>query len=251
MSLKPRLRKPRIIVPQYERFPYSRPSDIIASGLAATAGLGQIVLSWSVSDPSHVLAAVEVWESSSNDLTNAVHVGDGSSVGFTRALPNTVDAGYYYWIRARDTSGDRGPYYPVSPTAGVGAILRGFATWVPTIVSTSGTLTSVDYVAHYTKIQHLVLYWIDILIGVNGTGAGAIRFSLPTESSWASGFPLGLLHNGSAVCNGKALVANKTIVGSQVALDSEHMDVTLYDGSYPGADGEILRLAGFYEAAII
>lgn len=99
-------------------------SNITVSGLVVTPGLGQIFLAWSYNDPNSPkgltylqLDRVEIWAATSNDRSLATKL---SVEGFTSAIHLVSDGlDRFYWIRARDRSGQYGDWYPSSPTAGV------------------------------------------------------------------------------------------------------------------------------------
>ncbi|PJB50123.1 MAG: hypothetical protein CO102_01900, partial [Candidatus Brennerbacteria bacterium CG_4_9_14_3_um_filter_43_9] len=55
--------------------------------------------------------SVEIWRASTNDRTQAIHIGDATSGAYTDAdLPLLV--AYYYWVRIRDRYGNIGAWYP-------------------------------------------------------------------------------------------------------------------------------------------
>ncbi|TAA50368.1 hypothetical protein [Shinella sp. JR1-6] len=97
-------------------------SGITVSGLAATGGVGQIALGWSVTEASCLpylrLDKVEIWEATANDRGTAVKVAEifGSQYVRTGLARSTSRR---YWIRARDASGNFGEWFPASATAGI------------------------------------------------------------------------------------------------------------------------------------
>lgn len=97
-------------------------SNIVVSGLAATGGVGQVALTWSVTEASCrsylQLDKVEVWASTNNNRANAVKVGEIFGTQFVHAGLNRSTS-RYYWIRARDVSGNLGDFAPAGATAGV------------------------------------------------------------------------------------------------------------------------------------
>lgn len=114
-------------------------SNITASALAATAAIGHINLTWAYSDPNAdglpylKLDAIEVWAASSNNRSGASKVGEGLTF-----FGHTVTAGAtrFYWIKARNASGNYGDWYPLSATAGVSAT-SGTAVPGPNSITTS------------------------------------------------------------------------------------------------------------------
>ena len=95
-------------------------SNIVVTDLAATGGVGQIVLAWDWDDPSDFkslpymqLAVFEVWAASSNNLGSASKVGETRSSQYSHAgLSASVTR--YYWVRARDVSGNHGEFSSVA-----------------------------------------------------------------------------------------------------------------------------------------
>ncbi|WP_173087382.1 hypothetical protein [Devosia sp. 1635] len=102
-------------------------SNIVVSGLTATGGVGQIVLAWTAADPSEFrslpymqLDKFEIWSATLNNRGNATKVGEAISNQFVHSglLVNTTR---YYWVRARDRSGNLGDFEPLAQTAGISA----------------------------------------------------------------------------------------------------------------------------------
>lgn len=97
-------------------------SGITVSGLTATGGVGQIALGWSVTEASCLpylrLDKVEIWEATANNRDTAVKVAEIFGTQYVRTgLGKSVSR--RYWIRARDTSGNLGEWFPASATAGI------------------------------------------------------------------------------------------------------------------------------------
>lgn len=98
--------------------------DITITSLTATGGAQQVTLAVAVSDgnvlPYLQLAAVEIWAASVNDRASAAKAGEGPAGQLTHTgLPTSATR--FYWARARDRSGNLGPWFPASATAGVSA----------------------------------------------------------------------------------------------------------------------------------
>ncbi|HYG86995.1 MAG TPA: phage tail protein [Azospirillum sp.] len=78
------------------------------TGLTATGGYRQVVLSWSNPTDSD-LAAIEVWESATDQLIDAAKVAEIKGNAFVRGgLGGLVTR--WYWVRARDLSGNVGQF---------------------------------------------------------------------------------------------------------------------------------------------
>lgn len=97
-------------------------SGIAVSGLTATGGVGQIALGWSVTEASCLpylrLDKVEIWEATANNRDTAVKVAEIFGAQYVRGgLGKSTTR--YYWVRARDASGNLGEYFPLGATAGI------------------------------------------------------------------------------------------------------------------------------------
>jgi len=97
-------------------------SAIAVSALIATGGVGLITLRWATTAGSCLgymaLDKFEVWASATNNRGAATKIGEDGSVSFVHAglaMPTTR----YYWVRARDLSGNLGDFFPLSATAGI------------------------------------------------------------------------------------------------------------------------------------
>lgn len=100
---------------------------VSVSNLTVVGGQNLFSAMWSLSSggtclPDLLIDAVELWASADNDRANAVKMQEG--------LTSAVDAGYqsdvtrYFWIRARDASGNYSAWHPASATGGVEATTR-------------------------------------------------------------------------------------------------------------------------------
>ena len=114
------------------------------------------------------------------------------------------------------------------------------AAWTPytsTITSGSGTITTASGAGRWKQYGKMVSFEVTITITTNGTGAGDLRATLPTNAKGTH----------SVALSGYYLTANKalaTYINS--ALPSVAI-VRLYEGSYVFTDGDALLIAGTYE----
>lgn len=98
--------------------------SLAVSSLAASAGVGQVVLTWVQGvDPCLPylrLSVVEVWEAAVNDRDQAALVGEAKGNAFVR---NGLTPGVqrWYWVRPRDASDEAGAWHPEAADAGVSA----------------------------------------------------------------------------------------------------------------------------------
>lgn len=211
-------------------------------------------------------------------ISNNICLGNGQNVGATDPyrsgiLMGYVDATYggHYCTVVGNRSGDDGSgrqkygYYEDGPAINnVALMANNFAgnitaetyiqstsgfyetnvwtAWTPTVTSTTGTITTVGTVsAKYRLESKTVFFIVSAAITTNGTGASAINITLPPI--------LGGQANGIQSCYGREQgVTGKALVGV-ILNGSQGINVTFYDGTYPGANGHIIQIQGFYEVA--
>ena len=106
-------------------------------------------------------------------------------------------------------------------------------TYTPTATPTSGTITSYTATGNYTKIGNRVFVSIQVSMTNNGTGANALDITLPFTVGEISAF------NGQ---NASTL----NVLGGNVGVGATVVRVGKYDGTYPVATGETIRLFGHY-----
>jgi hypothetical protein len=107
--------------------------------------------------------------------------------------------------------------------------------YTPTLSAATGTLSSASASGKYQISGNAVTFEVQIVITTNGTAAGAVIASLPKTSKTQ------MVGNGRAnAVSGKMLQA---IAGSSATSAS----IYNYDGTYPGANGEVLLATGTYE----
>lgn len=120
----------------------------------------------------------------------------------------------------------------------IGEINAGWVTYTPAITSETGTLTTASTSARYKKLGKTVYIKIVGSITTNGTGAGAIYLGLPFTSDATLTVIPGIRNNG--------LGAYRSLFGYVL---STVVAVYNYDGTYPGADGVLVSVSGYYETA--
>lgn len=112
--------------------------------------------------------------------------------------------------------------------------------FTPTIASTSGTITTVAAIAagdcKYKLEGTTCTFDYTVTITTNGTGAGTFTASLPFSSKKISGTLAGK-------------VGAVALTGFAQSGGTARADITKYDGTYPGADGAVLRFGGSFEIA--
>lgn len=126
-----------------------------------------------------------------------------------------------------------------------GKVVQGGAAWTawtPTITASSGTFTTVSGAGRYYIDGKVVHYECAITITTNGTAAGIVKATLPAAAGTAqtTGSGYGYIGLGQRANDNKSL----NVVINSGGTD---LNVILYDGAYPGADGYILVVSGVYE----
>lgn len=112
----------------------------------------------------------------------------------------------------------------------------------PTVTATSGTITTIaNNAARYFKLGKLVYWQAQWTITTNGTGAGAIRVTLPAA--------LGNVTTKHSFALGRETAATGDALNGIFTLDQQYVDFTFGDGAYPGADGRTFIVSGWYEVA--
>jgi hypothetical protein len=111
-------------------------------------------------------------------------------------------------------------------------------TYTPTLSASSGTLTTATGTGLYRRRGNIVYLKMDINITTNGTAAGELRFSLPIATTGTYG---NTFHGKERGLTGKAVVGFANGGGATVC------GLQFYDGAYPGANGSVINVSGFYE----
>lgn len=107
--------------------------------------------------------------------------------------------------------------------------------YTPTI-TTSGTLTSATATGRWIRIGNLVWIRITVAITTNGTGGFPLRATLPFTS-----FGPAMLQGGETASQGIAEYG-------EILASATTVHIKTPGGTYPGADGRVLTVSGFYEA---
>lgn len=114
----------------------------------------------------------------------------------------------------------------------------GTGDYTPTVAAGAGALAAALASGHFRKVGGIVFLTLDIAITNNGTGDGAIIASLPIAPTNLAAF---VLHGRANNISGKML---QGYISSTATVAIRN-----FDGSYPAATGERLRVSGWYEAA--
>jgi hypothetical protein len=111
-------------------------------------------------------------------------------------------------------------------------------TYTPTLSAASGSLTTATAAGQYRRRGNIVYLKVQINITTNGTAAGALGFSLPIATTGTYGNTL----------NGKErAITGKSVAGYVDGGGATVCFLQFYDGTYPGANGSVINVSGFYE----
>lgn len=101
----------------------------------------------------------------------------------------------------------------LATTAFVQTAINSWTTWVPTVTSSGGSLTSATTnTARYLQVGKLVTCSFDITIGSVGSGSGSLNFTVPvTATSGTSGQSLGTWRERSVTGDMGFVIKNGTV----------------------------------------
>jgi hypothetical protein len=113
--------------------------------------------------------------------------------------------------------------------------------YTPTVTASSGTFTSVGATGQYKRVLgKLYMLRVVVTITTNGTAAGRLLFTTPVNVIAAGGGVAGGWRGGGIGVIGLAGF------DSLSTFSVTHTDAS---GTYPGSNGAVIRMAGFFEAA--
>lgn len=115
-----------------------------------------------------------------------------------------------------------------------------WSSYTPTLSALSGSLTSASASGTYAKRGNLMYVRVQIAITTNGTAANALGFSLPAATASTLG---NLFHGKERGLTGKGVTGFVDGGGQTVCF------LQFYDGTYPGGNGYVINVEGFYEVA--
>lgn len=111
-----------------------------------------------------------------------------------------------------------------------------FTTYVPVATCNAGTLTTSSLTGRSKTIGKTILWEAVLTITTNGTCSGSINVTIPVGTAAARYTATGI----DAGLTGKA-------VSCDINATSTTCTLRFYDGTYPGANGAVIAVSGFYE----
>lgn len=115
--------------------------------------------------------------------------------------------------------------------------LGGWTSWAATVVPSAGAFSNMTSTQFFKRLGKMVWFQIRINLVANGTGSGNIGFSLPTGATPARDF----------VCAGREDAVGGKLLQAQIKTGVATAPIFNYDNTYPGVNGAILTMSGFYE----
>lgn len=115
-----------------------------------------------------------------------------------------------------------------------------WVSYVPTIAAGAGTLTSASATARYKAYGKTVFFKAVGTITTNGTGSAYVSLTLPAGP--------GNVVNGNYFAVGRNTATGGALTG-QFVSGTQQVHLRKFDDTYPGADGAVLEISGFYEVA--
>jgi hypothetical protein len=117
-------------------------------------------------------------------------------------------------------------------------IPTGLQTYTPTIRPSTGAFTSASAGGSYLQLGKIVFVTITVYITTNGTGSGWVIASLPTS----------VANLNETILSGREIAAfGKSL--NTFSSSATEVGIVNYDNTYPGGNGFILVVSGWYEAA--
>jgi hypothetical protein len=114
-----------------------------------------------------------------------------------------------------------------------------WVSYTPTLSVTSGSLTTASATGYYARRGKILHYKVQIVITTNGTGAGSLGFTVPVVAAETDGQNA---YGKERAINGKAVMGFLD-GGTSICY------IQNYDGTYPGINGAVINVGGFYEVA--
>lgn len=112
-------------------------------------------------------------------------------------------------------------------------------TYIPTIASSAGSLTTASATGRYRKIGKVVHFQMAGTITTNGTGSGSIVISLPFAASSSAEY----------IATGRCEATGGKMLQAQISASSTTASIFNYDNTYPAASGSLIIVSGTYESA--
>jgi hypothetical protein len=104
------------------------------------------------------------------------------------------------------------------------------------VSTASGALADASANAYFRRVGRFVQFDLQAIIVNNGTGSSAFRVVMPWLSARVS------------ISCGRENAVQGFMLQGIIGTNTDLMTIFKYDGSYPGGNGHVLHLSGWYEA---
>jgi len=215
------------------------------SNLTATSAVDAVVLKWT-NPTDQDLAGVEVWESAVNDRNQALLLDTVAGNTYTRSAAGASSTTRRYWVRARDTSDNVSPFFPLGATAGIAGTPNNIpASTIPRLASLPANNADYNLVLLDTDEK---LYRWDGLAWVSWVDGSDILASSVTTGKLAANSVVA----GKIAAN--AIVAGDGVIGSLAVqtLQLANQAVTIpTQVSFTGPTGNISGATDLFSLAFV
>jgi hypothetical protein len=255
------------------------------ANLTAIGGVQKMHLLWTPpSDLDYDYS--EVWSAAVNNRASAVIVAHGNFQAEQQGL--AANDTRYYWLRARDTSGNAGPYFPLSATAGIaGTAGQLDTTFISSLAANkiiAGTITALvklgvadrielDGLNQYIAIRDAATSNLRVLLGRLGplstdwgvrifNAIGQVMFDATDGGTTAVGIKVGVINSShlrtdTLVVTTAAQIANALIgdahitnlSAAKISAGTINAQIGIGVGDYVQLDG-INRLIQIFDEAL-
>lgn len=227
----------------------------------AVGGIGSITFTVEATDPHQPFGlpylktlGYEFYAADTDSFTAASKIAEGATGGKVEGL--TAGSAKYCWFRPyrEARAGGQvirtlGPVYPGSgggsddpgtPGSGVFAtVFSDGGAWVsytPVVSAASGTIASYTAVGRYQIRGKSCVAIAAVQVTDNGTGAGALRVTLPFAASAVGG----------ALALGRKSSTGEACIGV-IAGGNDYLELQKYDATYPVASGQSVTAQAEYQ----
>lgn len=171
-----------------------------------------------------------------NATGNGLWIGDASTlISISADTQITNNGAFGIWGNVPTNFVNYACTFQANTLGDVSPNIRPVFTYTPTVLASSGTLTTASGAVDYHRVGNRV--WFDVYINIttNGTGASTITCSLPFQ----------IRQHACAVGNTSG--ATYQALFAQLFAGNNYMQITYSNGTYPGADGQTLVVSGSCE----
>jgi hypothetical protein len=171
-----------------------------------------------------------------NAMQNGVWIGDATTlVSISDNVQITNNGAYGIYGDVETNFVNYQCTFQANTVGDISPNIRPIFQYTAVVLASTGTLGSASGTVNYHRVGNRV--WFDIYANIssNGTGSGTITCSLPWQTRQAA--------CATGHTNGVAYQA----VFAQIPANSNYLQITFYNGTYPGATGQTIVISGSCE----